>query len=155
ARIDARAAAVDEPHHRVAAGERHRAQARHLLFALLADAAALDGEVVRRRAHETPVDAAEARDHRVRGRAIVALRSGGEPHPGAVRPDLEVEAVVEEAPEPLAAGELVATVLLRDLLLAAHLAHARAAFFEVLDHSAEKRLLGHEAAPFPGKNPGR
>ena len=88
----------------------------------MADAAAFDREVVGGGADHPTVDLAEAADHGVGGRLV--LGAGGEAHLRAVHADLEVHAVVEEAIEPLARGHLAARVLLRDLLLAAHLLDA-------------------------------
>ena len=84
-----------------------------------------------------PVDLAVAGDHAVGGRLDAVHRALGEVRP-AVDAELDERAVVDQQRDPLARGQLLARVLLCDLLLAAAEADLRAARVEVFDERAQQ-----------------
>ncbi len=117
--------------------ERQLAQAGDLELAGHPHRAGHDREVVGRHRHQAAVDLAVAGDHAV-GRRLAALHGAlGEVGP-AVDAELGERAVVDQQREPLARGQLVALVLLGDLLLAAAQPRLLAALVEVVHQRAER-----------------
>ena len=135
--LDARAGGVEQPDERDALGQGDLAQARHLHLAGHAHRAGHDREVVGGDRHEPSVDLPVARDHAVRGRLLALHRALGEVRP-AVDAQLDEGALVDQQGEPLAGGQLVALVLLGDLLLAAAELGLLAALVQVVDQRAQR-----------------
>ena len=116
--LHARAGGVEQPHERDPLGERQLAQTSHLDLTGHPHRAGHHREVVRAHRGEAAVDLAVAGDHAVGGR-LHAVHRALRGVRAAMDAELDERAGVDQQRDPLARGELLALVLLGDLLLAA------------------------------------